>query len=258
MIHTNVLRRTTRCLVNLSILQTPWTLRTLQTLWTLQTALAISALLLFAACSLSRAQKNDSALASASSTSAPSPGSVAEEPGATSLATTPSSAANEEPGDAGDTGQTKYGTDSPACRLFPIAEMEAHFGSKVKVKGGLDAGNNSTCTAEISGQSAQIQTAAPGTLGLPTTIPQGLQFATMVGKNTSKGDGLTIDETKDFGSIGCYKGKLTLDPAKPIHTTTCFQVAGGFLMLVLGSQDPNKVDYEAVKQFLSLAAARRK
>jgi hypothetical protein len=74
---------------------------------------------------------------------------------------------------------------------------------------------------------------------------------------------MTIDEPKDFGDVGCYTGKVTApvtEPGfgKPVHTTTCFMVRGGYLLLTLGSEDPSHVSFDAVKRFLEKAAARRR
>jgi hypothetical protein len=71
-------------------------------------------------------------------------------------------------------------------------------------------------------------------------------------------------ETKDFGSVGCAtetwtKDLLTHRPlAKPNYKTTCFAVQGGFLSLVMESDNSSQVSYDSVKGILEKAAQRRR
>ncbi len=213
-------------------------------------------MMVIASCSLAQAQNVSSGTVGNSSTSAGNGGSTSGEARDVRATAAESSVATEN-------SQTRYGPDSRACPLLPISELEAHFGGKAKVKGGLDDGTNAICTADVNGHLAKIQSAPPGTAGLPSTIQQGLAGVTMTAQG--KNNILTIEETKDFGKVGCYTGKMTVEPfgngqplAKPIQTTVCFQVSGGYLTLNLTSEDPKQVSYEVVKGFLAKAAARRK
>jgi hypothetical protein len=82
-----------------------------------------------------------------------------------------------------------------------------------------------------------------------------------MGEMMKTGGELTIEDTKDFGSVGCYTMKVApgvLGIPKPLHGTACFQLSGGYLILTLGSEDPDQVSYDVVKRFLEKAAARRK
>ncbi len=61
-------------------------------------------------------------------------------------------------------------------------------------------------------------------------------------------------ETKNFGSVGCFKLRLT-----GVAETSCFLVdGGGYLALTLRSSDPKQIDLDTVKGFLEKAAALRK
>lgn len=63
-------------------------------------------------------------------------------------------------------------------------------------------------------------------------------------------------ETKDFGSIGCFR--TSIDMGKPVHVTTCFLAKAPYLALTLQSVDLSQVSDEATKSLLEKAAARRK
>jgi hypothetical protein len=70
-------------------------------------------------------------------------------------------------------------------------------------------------------------------------------------------------ETKDFGSVGCSmetweKNPITKEAlGKPVHSTTCILVRGGFLTLGMASDDQAKVSFDVVRRFLEAAAAKR-
>ena len=68
--------------------------------------------------------------------------------------------------------------------------------------------------------------------------------------------------TKDFGKVGCLSMKMTKGfdgkpLAKPLLTTSCFLVEGGYLNLSVTSENPKQVGFDVVKPLLEKAAAKR-
>src|SRR6516162_5649477 len=136
---------------------------------------------MFAACSFGRARKDD-------------PGSA--RPGAASASK------GERVEEANDSGQATWGLNAKACRLLPVSDLEAQFGGKAMVRGGLDSGEgDSTCGARVNGFFINIQIDPPGP-GVPGSVEEGLAGAKMLAEE-SEGN-LTVDETRDFGTVGCY------------------------------------------------------
>ena len=62
---------------------------------------------------------------------------------------------------------------------MPTSELEAAYGGKVTNPHGFD-GDSSVCTVNIGGLAIKLQSAAPGTAGVPTSIRQGLVGARMM------------------------------------------------------------------------------
>src|SRR5271165_3835466 len=95
--------------------------------------------------------------------------------------------------------------NAKACKLMPTADLEASFGGKVSNPHGTD-GDSSVCTANIGGLAIKLQSAAPGTASVPTSVPQGLMGARLmlgVARQSPK------TNTKDFGRVGCLRMKMT-------------------------------------------------
>ena len=67
--------------------------------------------------------------------------------------------------------------------------------------------------------------------------------------------GRGMSAVTDCGEVVCVHSTLTLGSDKPVHSTGCFQVAGGYLHLTLTSEDGSN---EHVKDLLQKALARRK
>ena len=68
--------------------------------------------------------------------------------------------------------------------------------------------------------------------------------------------------TKDFGNVGCLRIKMkkAFDGkplAKPLVTSSCFLVEGGYLNLSVAGKNPKQVKFDVVKGLLEKAAARR-
>ena len=151
-----------------------------------------------------------------------------------------------------------YGPEAKACKLMPTPDLEATYGGKVSDPHGSD-GDSSICTANIGGLAIKLQSAAPGSAGVPTSIAQGLVGARMMlgeAKQAPKA------HTRDFGKVGCLTMKMVKafdgkPLAKPLLTTSCFLVEGGYLNLSVASENPRQVEFDLVKRLLEKAAARR-
>ncbi len=158
------------------------------------------------------------------------------------------------------TAQTSPTSDAEpkACQLMPTSELEAAYGGKPTNPHGFD-GDSSVCTVNIRGLAIKLQSAAPGTTGLPTSIRQGLVGARMM-LGAAKQSSAT--NTKDYGDVGCLGMKMTrgfdAKPlARPLLTTSCFLVKGGYLNLSVSGENAKQVGFERVKALLEKAAARR-
>ncbi|MGC2183920.1 MAG: hypothetical protein WA637_11605 [Terriglobales bacterium] len=151
-----------------------------------------------------------------------------------------------------------YGPEAKACKLMPTPDLEATYGGKVSDPHGSD-GDSSVCTVNIGGLAVKLQSAAPGSAGVPTSIAQGL-----VGARTMFGEAKQAPKahTMDFGKVGCLTMKMVKafggkPLARPLLTTSCFLVEGGYLNLSVASENPRQVEFDLVKRLLEKAAARR-
>lgn len=148
-----------------------------------------------------------------------------------------------------------------ACLLLPLDDLEAYYGAKGTARG-IDGTPLSTCTATIGNQAVNVQSAPEGTAGLPSTIAMGLAGAT-ARLGQAKGAGpLRLKAIKDLGTVGCYATETTgsllgtkID--KPLYSTTCFVVDRGYLTLTMTDDDPKRVSFDIVRQFVEKAAAKR-
>jgi hypothetical protein len=144
------------------------------------------------------------------------------------------------------------------CQLLPATELESTYRGKVTNPHGVD-GESSICTANIGEVAIKLQSAAPGTRGLPASISQGLVGARMMlGQAKQKPE----SNTKDFGDAGCMTMKMTRGfdgkpLARRLFTTSCFLVDGGYLNLTIAGNNIKHVGFETVKKLLKNAAARR-
>ena len=65
-------------------------------------------------------------------------------------------------------------------------------------------------------------------------------------------------QIKNFGSVACFTDHIDIGETR-LPTTACFQASGGYLSLSLRSEDPKaSPGFEAVKQLLERAVARRR
>jgi hypothetical protein len=152
-----------------------------------------------------------------------------------------------------------YGPNANACKLMPTAELELKFGGKATNPHGTD-GDSSICTVNIGGLAIKLQSAAPGTDGVPTSIRQGLTGARMMLSQAKQGP---RTNTKDFGKVGCLSIKMTKGfdgkpLAKPLLTTSCFLVEGGYLNMSVSGENPKQGGFDVVKALLEKAAAKRR
>jgi hypothetical protein len=151
-----------------------------------------------------------------------------------------------------------YGPNAKACQLMPTSDLEASFGGRVTNPHGFD-GDSSVCTVNIGGLAIKLQSAPPGTAGVPTSIQQGLAGARlMLGEARQSPE----TNTKDYGKVGCLSMKMTKGfdgkpLAKPLLTTSCFLVEGGYLNMSVAGENPKQVGFEAIKALVEKAAALR-
>ncbi len=170
-------------------------------------------------------------------------------------------------------GQTSSadGSDAKACQLMPTPDLEAAYGGKVTNPHGVD-GESSVCTVNIGGLAIKLQSASPGADGVPSSIPQALVGARLMSGAMQSPAGPASHrryrnqtpetKTKDFGKVGCLSMKMTKGfdgkpLAKPLLTTSCFLVQGGYLNMSAAGENPKQVTFDVVKGLLEKAAARR-
>jgi len=150
-----------------------------------------------------------------------------------------------------------YGPNAKACKLMPSSDLEASYG-QVTNPHGID-GDSSVCTVNIGGLAIKLQSAPPGTAGVPTSIQQGLAGARlMLGEAKQSPE----TSTKDFGRVGCLSLKMTKGfdgkpLAKPLLTSSCFLVEGGYLNMSVAGENPRQVGFDVIKALLEKAASRR-
>jgi hypothetical protein len=151
-----------------------------------------------------------------------------------------------------------YEPNAKACKLMPTSDLEARFGGKVTNPHGFD-GDSSVCTANIGGLAIKLQSAPAGTAGVPTSVQQGLMGARLM-----LGDARQSPETntRDYGRVGCLNMKMTKGfdrkpLAKPLLTTSCFLVEGGYLNVSVAGGNPKQVGFDVIKMLLEKAAERR-
>lgn len=139
--------------------------------------------------------------------------------------------------------------NAKACAWLPMADLEAHFGTKAQVVQGLDQITRNTCTARFADvyHVAAIESHPPSPVDAAMSVAERIAFV----KQGVKGL-----ESRDFGSIGCFRS--TQDMGKPVHVTTCFVAKAQYLSLALHSTDPQQHRYEIVKGLLEKAAGLRK
>lgn len=151
-----------------------------------------------------------------------------------------------------------YGPNAKACQLMPTSDLEASFGGKVTNPHGFDS-DSSVCTLNIGGLAIKLQSAPPGTAGVPTSIQQGLGGARlMLGEARQSPE----TNTKDYGKVGCLSMKMTKGfdgkpLAKPLLTSSCFLIEGGYLNMSVAGENPKQVGFDVIKALVEKAAARR-
>ena len=151
-----------------------------------------------------------------------------------------------------------YGPNAKACKLMPTPDLEASYGGKVTNPHGIE-GDSSVCTVNIGGLAIKLQSAPPGTAGVPTSIQQGLMGARLM-LGEAKQSPQT--NTKDYGKVGCLSMKMMKGfdgkpLGKPLLTTSCFLVEGGYLNMSVAGENPKQVGFDVIKALLDKAAARR-
>lgn len=138
---------------------------------------------------------------------------------------------------------------SKACGLLPTKELEAHFGSPAGAVRGSDTSTVSSCSADFPDRKRGLDLSIrpPG----PASMSVEQRFAAMrrlLETNKSR--------TQTFGNVGCFTDRTELAGAT-LPVTTCFVDQKGYVSLSIRSDNPKHLDFEAVKQLLEKAAARR-
>ena len=165
------------------------------------------------------------------------------------------------PAEARGSAQLPAAGSAKACAWLPVADIEALYGTKVSAPPrGTDSPSLSTCTVTIAGQAIKVGSAPPGTPGVPTSVQQALAASQTMAANSKNA---VKPEVKDYGDVGCTRTTISqnLDKTplpKPIYSTACFQVTGGYLILTLVSNDASIATDEHAKALLAKAAALRK
>lgn len=141
---------------------------------------------------------------------------------------------------------------------MPTSELEATYGAKVTHPHGIE-GELSICTVNIEGLAVKLQSAAPGAAGLPASIQQGLLGARLMLAQARQSP---RKNTKDFGKVGCLRMKIQSGfdgkpLPRPLLSTSCFMVDGGYLNLSVASENSKQIRFELVKTLLEKAASRR-
>ncbi|HMF15283.1 MAG TPA: hypothetical protein VKE94_23375 [Gemmataceae bacterium] len=148
-----------------------------------------------------------------------------------------------------------------ACGLFPIEDIEALYGAKAATPpNGYYGAGVSTCTLSISGGFVRVMAAAPGASAVESTVHE--QLAALQSRITSTKNPPLV-EAKDYGDVGCLGITFTAGPDgraydKLIHEALCLQLAGGYLVVHLASQNSSVLTDDHVKRLLAKAAERRK
>lgn len=154
-------------------------------------------------------------------------------------------------GPAGAQGLPGRSANAKACAFLPIADLEAHFGAKATNLGGMDQSTRATCSASFPDPShlALVESHPPSAADLAMTATSRLAFV-------REAMGTEVLDTKDFGSVGCFRTMVKVP--KPTHVTTCFLANAAYLALSVQSVDAAQASYDAVRSLLEKAAARRK
>jgi hypothetical protein len=141
--------------------------------------------------------------------------------------------------------------NAKACAYLPVAELEAHFGTKAQNLQGIDQSTRNTCTARFPDPFHVVSIESHPSAAADLAMTAAHRLAVV--KEAMKKE---MVDTKDFGTVGCLKS--TVDLGKPVRNTTCFLANAPYLALTLQSVEPAQVSYDAAKSFLEKAAARRK
>ncbi|MBX3235345.1 MAG: hypothetical protein KF814_04255 [Nitrospiraceae bacterium] len=148
--------------------------------------------------------------------------------------------------------------DAKACKLLPMADLESHYGSKPARVSGTDGASLSVCTATFGSYVARVESAPAGSsAGLPTSVASALQG---VKDMLASSPILKLQESKDFGKVGCYSTKLSNNMGgspEVVFSTVCLMTEGGYLNFTMSHSDPVRVTFELVKAMLEKTAKLR-
>src|SRR5262245_54689741 len=96
--------------------------------------------------------------------------------------------------------------NAKACAYLPVADLEAHFGTKAENILGLDQSTRNTCNARFGDpfHAVAVESHPPSPADQAMTAAERLTVV----KQAMKG----VQDTRDFGSIGCFR--TTIDMGK--------------------------------------------
>lgn len=139
---------------------------------------------------------------------------------------------------------------SKACRLLPLADIEAVYKAKPEAPWRASDTPISECTLTVGDYGVSIQTSPPPFVSRPgMTIAQVLNAIKRLGAI-----GEQKFETKDFGDVGCYRTSVTPPDAQNV----CFVLADGGLTLELSSDPRRPIELDVVRRLLLKAVDARR
>jgi hypothetical protein len=142
-------------------------------------------------------------------------------------------------------------SSSQACKQLPLADLESALGAKPGTPSGSDRDQYSSCIVRVGTFNVKLEWHQPGQPGLVADVKTGLAGAAeMMGS----GGPIKLDESKDFGNIGCLRSTTEIGGQK-VADTSCFMPKGYYNLSVGGGSSP--VPMETVKGLLEKVAAAR-
>jgi hypothetical protein len=140
---------------------------------------------------------------------------------------------------------------SQACKRLPLADVESALSGKAAAPTGSDRDQYSLCQVRVGTFNVKLEWHQPGQPGLVGDVKAGLAAATAM---MGAGGPIKLDESKDYGNIGCLRSTTEIGGGKAVDTS-CF-MPKGYYNLSIGSES-NPVPMETVKGLLEKVAASR-
>jgi hypothetical protein len=149
--------------------------------------------------------------------------------------------------------------DAKACRLLPVAMLEARWGGKVERLLGVDATSAreaSWCKGIVKDKLYIIRNGGPDSEGMAKSKPAMLESFEAYREMTGP------YELKDYGAIVCRMQKYPNDrKGNPLPTprtaTDCYLFDEGRMHLYVDADGPGGAPFDEVKLLLELASKNR-